>query len=377
MLYKLNRDEYPKIRSLFACLTESQPMCNAVLEEVYPGAIYANDPAHPRTAYLQTFIGGEQEPQWGFLAGDPTNDVFCRELNQALFQRGIIDPNAPLVYFTCASPAWIPALDTVFQPSPQIPAPRRHYLAREFHQNWHSSIPDGFVVEPLNHALLQRPGLHIPDDVRQILEKWNCITGPRFADYGFVAIETSPRGAQVAAWATVDFVAGGMGDLGMFTRNEYRKRGLAYLTTAASIEYGLSHGLRQICWTCMEDNPGSVRTAERLGLERVEDYTMFMLIFDPIEAKSILAYFHLEAGRTRDALALLEGIITSGQAYPTYVLFDAARACAMLGEKDAAMSHLQAFAERGSQNPAIFEECSEFQVLHDLPAWQTLLQKCV
>ena len=104
---------------------------------------------------------------------------------------------------------------------------------------------------------------------------------------------------------------------------------------------------------------------------------MFMLIFDPIEAKSILAYFHLEAGRTRDALALLEGIITSGQAYPTYVLFDAARACAMLGEKDAAMSHLQAFAERGSQNPAIFEECSEFQVLHDLPAWQTLLQKCV
>jgi RimJ/RimL family protein N-acetyltransferase len=375
MLHKLDQDEYHGIRNLFIGLTESQPMVAAVLDDIYPGAIYTDDPSHPRTAYLQTFIGSEQEPQWGFLAGDPNNDVFCRELNQALFQREIVHPNAPLIYFTCDSPDWFPALDAVFKPSPRIPTSRRHYLAREFHQNWRTAIPDGFVVEPLASTLLERPGLQVPDDVRKILEKWSHITDPRFADYGFVAIETSPRGAQVAAWATVDFVAGGMGDLGMFTRNEYRKRGLAYITTAASIEYGLSHGLRQICWTCMEDNPGSIRTAERLGLERVEDYTMFMLIFDPIEAKSMLAYFHLEGGRTRDALALLEGIITSGQVYPPYVLFDAARACAMLGEKDAAMSHLQAFADHGSQNPAIFEECPEFQVLQDLPVWQTFLQK--
>ena len=374
MLYKLNRDEYPKLRNLFICLTESQPMCTAVLEEVYPGAIYTDDPSHPRTAYLQTFIGSEQEPQWGFLAGNPANEPFCRDLNRMLFQREIIHPNAPLVFITCDSPAWFPALEMVFTPSLPVPAPRRHYRAREFHQNWRTAIPDGFVVEPLALSLLQRPGLHIPDDVRQNLEKWSRIAGPSFADYGFVAIETSSHGEQVAAWATVDFVVNGMGDLGMFTRKEYRRRGLAYVTTAAAIEHGLSHGLRQICWTCMEDNPGSIRTAERLGLERVEDYTMFMLIFDPVEARSMLAYSYLEAGRPRDALAMFEEIIASGQAYPPYVLFDAARACAMLGEKNAAMSHLHAFAVPGSQNPAIFEECPEFQILHDLPEWQTFLQ---
>ena len=375
MLHKLNQNDYPRVRDLFAVLTASQPMCNAVLEGVYPGAVYVDDPARPRTGYLQTFIGGEQEPQWGFLAGDPANDAFHADLNRALFGREIIHPEAPLVFCTCDSPDWVPALEAVFAPSPLIPTPRRHYLAREFGQDWRAAIPEGFVVEPLDPSLLQRPGLSVPDEVRQTLAKWERLAGPRFGDYGFVAIDASPRAARVAAWATVDFVAGGMGDLGMFTLDDYRRRGLAYLTTAAAIDHGLSHGMQQICGTCMEDNPGSIRTAERLGLERVEDYTMYLLVFDPVEAQSMLAYSHLEAGRTAEALSMLEGIIASGKEFPPYVLFDAARARALLGDKDAALAHLMAMAERGSRNTAPFEECPEFEALRELPGWQEFIRK--
>jgi GNAT superfamily N-acetyltransferase len=373
MLHKLNQDDYARVRELFAFLTASQPMCNAVLEGAYPGAVYVDDPARPRTGYLQTYIGGEQEPQWGFLAGDPANAAFHADLNRAIFGREIIHPESPLVFCTCDSPDWLPAMESVFAPSPRIPAPRRHYVARAFGQDWRAAIPEGFVVEPLGPGLLQRPGLGIPDDVRQTLTKWERLAGPRFADYGFVAIDTAPRAAQVAAWATVDFVAGGMGDLGMFTLDEYRRRGLAYLTTAAAIEHGLSHGLTQVCWTCMEDNPGSIRTAERLGLERIEDYSMYLLVFDPLEAQSMLAYTDLEAGRAAEALATFEGILASGKEFPSYVFFDAARACALLGRHEAALAHLTTMTERGSRNTAPFEECPEFQPLHGLPGWEAFL----
>ena len=38
----------------------------------------------------------------------------------------------------------------------------------------------------------------------------------------------------------------------------------------------------------------------------------------------MLAYAHLEAGQTQDAPCPLEGIIASGQEFPSYVFFDAA-----------------------------------------------------
>ncbi|MBN2386502.1 MAG: GNAT family N-acetyltransferase [Anaerolineales bacterium] len=375
MLHRLDKKGFPNTRPLFAGLAETQPMCLAVLEGVYPGQVYADDPARPAAAYLQTSLGNEQEPQWGFLAGEPTSAAFHRDLNKALFEREIIHPDSPLVFCTCATPDWEPALRAIFAPSPPVPAPRRHYIARTLALDWRHVLPDGFVVEPLTASLLQSPGLSAPDDVRQTLAKWERLAGPRFADYGFVAIDLSPRVAQVAAWATVDFIAGGMGDLGVFTQDGYRRRGLACATSAAAIEHGLACGLRQVSWTCMDDNPGSIRTAERLGLERVEDYNMYVLAFDLLEAQSMLAYAHLQAGRHRQALALLDGIIASGQDFPPYVLFDAARARAILGEHAVALSHLQALAGRGSRNLALFEDCQEFVPLRDLCAWPAFLEK--
>jgi hypothetical protein len=89
----------------------------------------------------------------------------------------------------------------------------------------------------------------------------------------------------------------------------------------------------------------------------------------------MLAYTCLEAGRPAEALNEFESILQSGQAYPPYVLFDAARAAAQLGDKDAAFLHLKAYADGGSPNPAVFEECQDFGILHDSPAWTKILQQ--
>ena len=78
-------------------------------------------------------------------------------------------------------------------------------------------------------------------------------------------------------------VLGSAGDLGFFTRPEYRRRNLGLIAVSAALEHAFESGLQQVNWTCDADNPGSIRTAEKLGLERIEDYTQALLVMDEEE----------------------------------------------------------------------------------------------
>ena len=56
MLTQLETSQFNKVRHLFSQLESKQPMCTAVLEGVYPGSVYANDPGHPTAALLTTYL---------------------------------------------------------------------------------------------------------------------------------------------------------------------------------------------------------------------------------------------------------------------------------------------------------------------------------
>jgi RimJ/RimL family protein N-acetyltransferase len=66
-------------------------------------------------------------------------------------------------------------------------------------------------------------------------------------------------------------------EIGIHTAKE-RRRGLATLTAAATVEYALSNGFSTIGWQCSEDNLGSIGTAEKVGFERERDYAMWYAI---------------------------------------------------------------------------------------------------
>jgi len=373
VLHKLQNCDYILARPLFVDLEESQPMCSAVLDGIYPGNIYADNLETPRTAYLQTYIGEDEEPQWGFLAGNPHNASFNQALCKALFERTIIKPEVPMVMFTCHPQDWEGKLAQVCGAHAPIPSRRRHYVGRHFSQDWQATIPEGFRMEQMNISLLQMQGLDLPGEFRQTLEKWYRMDDARFSDYGFVLMDVACEPPQVAAWATVDFVASGKGDLGLFTIEKYRQRGFAYMVTSAAIAHGLSNGLQKICWTCMEDNSGSIRTAEKLGLEREADYTLYNLVFDPVEHRAMLAYTMIGAGRFEEALEVLEQIISSEKSFPPFVYYDAACARAILGDKEKAFEYLNKLADGGSRNLQAYTENEQFNSLHGSPEWEVFL----
>jgi GNAT superfamily N-acetyltransferase len=371
MIHRLDPARYKTIRYLFHALEEYQPMCSAVLDGVYPGEVFVDDLDHPETAFLSTFVSGQDEGVWGFLAGESRNDLFNNALNKAIYHREIISENTPVVFFTCHPEDWCGQLPSVFHPHQPIPMLRRHYECQDIESDRRSAIPEGYDIRRLDKTIQSIPDLRIPDDVSKILKKWRSITEPGFRDYGFVCIHDH----RLVSWATVDFVSASVGEAGIFTLEGYRRRGLATIVTAATIEYGLSHGLKKIHWTCAETNIASIRTAEKLGFKRGKDYIMYYLIFDELQYLGNLAYSHLQNGRYQEAVDIFEKSLVVKNDLPIWAYYDVARAWAGLENQEKMFRYLNILVEKGWTEVEELESCVEFEPWRKTQEWGTLMER--
>jgi GNAT superfamily N-acetyltransferase len=254
MIQQLEPSQFSSARHLFNHIAKHQPMCSAVLEGVYPGKIFVDNQENPRSALLTTFIESEQHSLWGFLVGEPQNKDFNSDLNRAIYNRQIISTETPVVLLTCDPDDWDGQMSVVMSPRPPIWMPRWHFVCHQINYDWRKNLPEGFTIARLRTDMLEERAFELPGDVCTTLEKWAAAKHEQFADYGFMTVDHTGQSPIVASWATVDFIAGGMGDLGFFTQPAYRRRGLGTIAAAAALEHGLANGLSQINWTMEWDN---------------------------------------------------------------------------------------------------------------------------
>ena len=368
-MHELTPDRYGQIRALFQAPAD-QPFCTAVLAGLHPGRVFVDEASRPRTALVT------RDDPWCFLAGDPDRNAFNRALNRAIWDRGGVVPDTSMLLFTCHPPDWQGNLATVFAPRPPIEACRRRYVCREMRYNWRSELPAGLTLQPMDGSLLRRPDLCTPDEVVQTIRRWRSLATSEPRDFGFVAIQERSGGtAEVVSWATVDAVVEGVGDAGLFTQERYRRRGLATLTSAAALEYGLAQDLAEINWTCAEDNTGSIRTAEKLGLERLPDYPLYYFVFDEAQHLAHLAYQLLESGRYGEAIERIEQALALTDDPPYWLYHDAARAWAALSEPVRALEALNQAIDCGWSDVDGTRACQEFEPLHQAPGWAAVLRR--
>jgi GNAT superfamily N-acetyltransferase len=362
VIHELDRSDFDKAQGLFSELAAWQPFCKAVLSGVHPGRVFVDDPGRPRAGFVN------HNDAWCFLCGEPDTGTFNEDLSQALLDRRAVPQNCRSLILTCQPEDWGGQLPAVLGGQRPVPMRRRHYVCSEMPFDWRAGLPKGVEIRPMEEALLRDRDLRVPDDVVDSIRKWRSLAGPGFRDYGFVAV----LGDEVASWATVDAIAGGVGDLGFFTQPRYRKRGLGTAVTAAALEHGLEQGLSAVTWTCAMDNAGSVRTAEKLGLQRRADYTLYTFAFDEIEHMSMLAYHCLVEGQHLQAAEMLEEALSGPEPAPIWARYDAARARAALGDRVKALEHLHAAVDGGWTE---VEDTQEFEILHDEPGWVDLLER--
>jgi GNAT superfamily N-acetyltransferase len=364
MIHELDTTDYHRVRRLFGPLAQV-PFCAAVLEGSHPGRVFVDDLNEPRTAFLVT------REVWGYVAGDPENDAFNQALNRALFARKAVDKGAPLLQLACHPEGWRARVQAVCHPREPVEERRRYYVCRTPTVGWRPRVPEGVEIHSIDATLLERPGVALPDDVRALVEGRGSSTDPLGRGFGYLAL----HGDAVASYALVDCIAADGGDIFLFTAEPYRRRGLAALTAAATLEYGLSHGLSRITWDCATQNVASARTAEKIGCTLEREYSLYYFLFDEQGHLLNLAWNHLEAARYREAVALCQQLFALGEDLPVMAFVLAARAWAGAGDREQALEYLRTAATRGWDRLDVTRRATEFELLHATPAWAAVLQQ--
>jgi hypothetical protein len=141
------------------------------------------------------------------------------------------------------------------------------------------------------------------------------------------------------------------------------------------VDYALSHGLSEVGWHCADDNPGSFRTAEKVGFELERCYTGYYVFLDEAEHLAETAYIAFKAERFQDCADLCERAcaVRDDLSHETYHM--AARAWAAVGNIAKALACLNEAADRGWTYRSYTEGCAEFDVLKGLPQWATILDR--
>lgn len=264
----LSPAEFGCAKSLFSELTEMHLFATAVFNHDLPGRIYVDNSENPKSGFMST-----KELQ--FLAGNPDNMAFNSALKQVLRQTICIGdaPEVTLeeIDLTFVGASWLERLPFLFGDWrwPPLPNQAGHYRLESLQGNWRENVPDGYTILPLDRQNVA----HYADDLTQFNVKQFADFGA--TDFGFCAVWNG----RIVCMCGSDVVSGQACEIGIETLPEHRRKGLATVTTAATVEYALAAGLSDIRWICEVGNKGSVKTAVNVGFtEQFQSHSYFFIL---------------------------------------------------------------------------------------------------
>ncbi|MBK9124209.1 MAG: GNAT family N-acetyltransferase [Chloroflexi bacterium] len=361
-MIELDERAYEKVRELFAPVMAHQVFCTGVIDGLYAGRVYVDDAVRPRTAFAV------KDGMWWFLAGSPANRVFNAALHRAMFDRTITGERGWGGMLVCDTPAWDAYVPVLFAPRIPIATRRLRYVCTEpLAIDWRSEIPAGIDIRFVDDSLAE-DGIEVHGAAAETLELRRASAAPNQAAVGYVALHER----HVVAYSVINGIVNGGGDIGLYTDAGFRRRGLAFVTSAAVIEYALAHGVDIVHWDCEAFNSGSIRTAQKLGLTLEGEHTMYVLHLNATLHEVNRAWLHFDAGRYADAMAICRQHIGAApmEAHPHfhYVL---ARSLLETNQSAQAFEALQQAAAAGWDSVGEVEQ--DFALLCEHADWPSLL----
>lgn len=361
MLIELLSPDFYKARALFAPLMAEQMFCAGVLEGLYSGRVFVDDRDHPQSGLVT------KDNVWWFLAGNPNNAAFNQALNTALFDRTIVGEKGWGGMLVCHPADWDAQMSVIFAPHIPIATQRLHYTCQQMTHDWRAQIPDGFEIRFLDQSLVD-DGIALYGAAEDALKLRQDAAEPDRKAVGFVALHDQ----KMVAYSVVDCIVDKGGDIGLYTDGAFRRRNLAYLTSAAVIEYALAHGVEVVHWDCEAFNTGSIRTAEKLELKLRQEHTMYRLILNPLLHEVNRAWAYFDAGSYPQAAEICQQHIDAGSphVHHYYVL---ARCYAETSRPDEAIRTLELAAKNGWTE--VNEAKDDFSALKNHPLWDGILEQ--
>jgi len=370
MLQELESNEFDRVRPLFQEFDYSLSI-HAAIEGNNPGRIFVNDVNHPRTALALTVEGY-------LLAGDDsnleTNGALRRLFKERVFT-GEVFVNGDWSMSLAVHPEmWEAKLPELIPTHEVEKSERYHYLCRTVKFDWRNNIPEECTVRRVDRTLLNDAEVVFPDVVRE----WMDFEEMWWTEENFLSKGVSfgvLREGEVVAWCTPDCVAGDRIDVGVITHPAHRRRGLATVAVAATVEHCLGHGFSAVGWHCNANNVGSWKTAEKVGFERSREYAYYYYMYDPIDHLAELGWYYYRRGEYAKTVQYYEQVFALRDENPDYYYHLAASAWALLGNREKALKYLLAALDHGWTNVEWTKQQEEFSILHGTPEWDAVLAR--
>ncbi len=370
MLQELKPDEFERARALFQGFDYSLSI-HAAIEGNNPGRIFVDDAYHPRTALALTVEGY-------LLAGDdgnPETNAALRRLFKERIFTGEVFVNGDWSMSLAVHPeTWEARLPELIPTHEVEKNERYHYVCRAVKFDWHSHVPEAYAVRRVDRIFLNDAKVVFPDPVREWMdfgEVWWTVENFLSKGVSFVVL----REREVVAWCTPDCVAGDRIDVGVMTHPAHRRRGLAAVAVAATVEHCLSHGFSAVGWHCNANNVGSWKTAEKVGFERDREYAYYYYMVDPIDHLAERGWYYYRRREYAKTVQYYQQVFALRDENPDYYYHLAASAWALLGNREQALKYLLAALDHGWTNVEWTSQQEEFRILHSTPEWRTILAR--
>lgn len=367
MFQELSSDQFERVRPLFQSFDYSLSI-HAAIEGNNLGRIFVDDVDQPRTAFALTVEGY-------LLAGEhhnaTTNAALRRLLREKIFTGEVFvvgDWSMSLAVYPEAWEALLPELI----PTHEVEKIKRyHYLCRTVKLDWHKNIPEGYTVRRVDQTVLDAAATDVVREWMDIEEVWWTVD--KYLQHG-ISYAVLYEGEMVA-WCTPDCVAGEQIDVGIMTHPAHRRRGLASIAAAATVEQCLNQGFSAVGWHCNAENVGSWKTAEKVGFERNLEYFYYYYMYDPIDHLAELGWYTYRHGEYDKTVDYYDQVFALRDENPDYYYHLTASAWALLGNGEKALFYLMAAVDHGWTQMEYTIQQEEFSILHDLPEWDALLTR--
>jgi RimJ/RimL family protein N-acetyltransferase len=364
-MYQLSPLQYHLVRPLFSEMDIHLPLA-AILAGDVSAPIYVDSLEAPRYALTWTghrvYLTGAPE---GEDAATGVRRVFWDEYRTQSLTEG------REVYMLFPSPAWEAAAAALLADLYPIRVARQYYEHPETSYGVHPDQPDGFDLFQVNAGLLAGGRFKNPEYLtEEMLSERASVE--EFCQRSFGVCLAC--GDEIVGWCLSEYNTGARCEVGIATREDFRRRGFATLMTGAFIELACSRGVNRVGWHCYTNNTPSAATALKAGFTKIADYQAYLGWFDPAISLANNGYESLRHNRFAEAQAFFEKGMALAE-LPDWACWGAACAAARLGQEERAFYYLHQAVDRGFRDLERLQNSPHLESLHASPAWQTIVDR--
>lgn len=261
MFIKLAQNSYNKVKILIKN-TNHELSIDAVITGNAPGEIYVDNEDLPTSTLIVT-------PECTVIAGAADNHEFNKSVKDTLDFYDQV---------TCDNEAFEDNIDEIHKNASIRKYKRRCYkLDALKYNNFAEDLDKDYTLEYVTVDMLDKVDYENFDEVK---EWFHFSDLSKFKDYCLGSYIR--KGNKLVSWCLVDCIVDDKIEIGITTDEDFRRKGLGAIVTAATVNCCLSKGIKEIGWHCVDSNVGSYSVAEKVGFKMVKEYTCFTP-YPPIE----------------------------------------------------------------------------------------------